>query len=179
MTRVAYGFRDQYKGFVMTNLNAPWSKTEVINSLSYALQTTGKLERGRVLAIDPNGDILVEASQEPSELVACDFLQTSEASMPQFRPGDQVLVHCDNASGRGCVLGRIVHYDPTEPRKAEPPQPALPDRLVIEAGQTLTLRCGEGTITITQDGRILIKGRDLVSRAKRTNRIKGGSVQIN
>ena len=29
------------------------------------------------------------------------------------------------------------------------------------------------------DGKILIKGKDLVSHAQRTNRIKGGSVAIN
>ena len=55
----------------------------------------------------------------------------------------------------------------------------VPDELVLEAKHTLTLRVGDGSITIREDGKILIKGKDLVSHAARTNRIKGGSVQIN
>jgi hypothetical protein len=55
----------------------------------------------------------------------------------------------------------------------------VPDDLVLEAKETVTLRCGDGSITIRADGKILIKGKDLVSHAQRANRIKGGSVSIN
>jgi hypothetical protein len=54
-----------------------------------------------------------------------------------------------------------------------------PDELVLEAKQSLTLRVGAGSITIREDGKILIKGTDLVSHARRTNRIRGGAVSIN
>jgi len=43
----------------------------------------------------------------------------------------------------------------------------------------MTLRVGNGSITIRGDGKILIKGSDLVSHAQRTNRIRGGAVSIN
>ncbi|HKM56274.1 MAG TPA: hypothetical protein VJY33_22910, partial [Isosphaeraceae bacterium] len=60
------------------------------------------------------------------------------------------------------------------------PQPdEPPDELIFEAKQSLTLKCGEGSITLRGDGKILIKGKDLVSRAQRMNRIKGGAVAIN
>jgi hypothetical protein len=55
----------------------------------------------------------------------------------------------------------------------------IPDTLVLEAKSSLTLRVGDGSITIRADGKILIKGKDLVSYATRVNRIKGGSVSIN
>ena len=55
----------------------------------------------------------------------------------------------------------------------------VPDTLVLEAKSSLTLRVGDGSITIRADGKILIKGKDLVSHATRVNRIKGGSVSIN
>ena len=51
--------------------------------------------------------------------------------------------------------------------------------MVLEAKRRLTLKCGDGSITIREDGKILIKGKDLVSHATRMNRIKGGAVQIN
>lgn len=55
----------------------------------------------------------------------------------------------------------------------------VPDELVLEAKKRLVLRVGEGSITIRADGKILIKGKDLVSHAKRMNRIKGGAVSLN
>ena len=52
-------------------------------------------------------------------------------------------------------------------------------RLVISAGQELVLKCGESTIILTKDGKITIRGKQLLSRAEGANRIKGGAVQIN
>jgi len=54
-----------------------------------------------------------------------------------------------------------------------------PDELVMEARKNLVLRCGAGSITLRADGKVLIRGKDLVARARRTHRIKGGSVAIN
>ena len=97
------------------------------------------------------------------------------------------------APNRGLILGRIgssvapAHTndarDPSEgtlPVHTRP-QPAIetPDELVLEAKHSLTLRVGDGSITIREDGKILIKGKDLVSHAQRMNRIKGGAVSIN
>lgn len=52
-------------------------------------------------------------------------------------------------------------------------------RIVIEAGQELELRCGEAAIILTADGRILQRGTYISSHASATQRIRGGSVQIN
>jgi len=54
-----------------------------------------------------------------------------------------------------------------------------PDTLLLEAKESLTLRVGDGSITIRADGKILIKGKELVSHAEKMNRIKGGAVAIN
>jgi hypothetical protein len=53
------------------------------------------------------------------------------------------------------------------------------ERLVLEARKEIVLRCGEGSITLRADGKILLKGREIVSRAFETNKIKGSTVQIN
>jgi hypothetical protein len=49
----------------------------------------------------------------------------------------------------------------------------------IEAGDELTLQCGAASITIVRDGRVIIRGEHVLTRARGTNRIKGGSVAIN
>lgn len=53
------------------------------------------------------------------------------------------------------------------------------ERLVVSAKVQLVLRCGSASITLTQAGKILIKGNFVASYATGTNRVKGGSVQIN
>ncbi|WP_274054659.1 DUF6484 domain-containing protein [Thalassomonas haliotis] len=52
-------------------------------------------------------------------------------------------------------------------------------RLVLTAKNELVLRCGEASITLKKNGKILLSGTNLLSRAQFANRIKGGSVQIN
>ena len=53
------------------------------------------------------------------------------------------------------------------------------ERVLIEGKEEIVLRCGEASITMRADGKIVIKGTHLLSRSRWTNRIKGGSVQIN
>lgn len=47
------------------------------------------------------------------------------------------------------------------------------------ARDEIVLQCGPGSITLRKDGKIVIKGTHLLSRATGTHRIKGGSVNIN
>ena len=62
-----------------------------------------------------------------------------------------------------------------------PPKQAVVDgeTVRIEARKQIVLECGKGSITIRKDGKILVKGTKLVSRASETNKIKGASVNIN
>ncbi|MHC4469337.1 MAG: DUF6484 domain-containing protein [Planctomycetota bacterium] len=106
---------------------------------------------------------------------------------------------------RACValdrhhLGRQVALmfegcDPTKPfvvglvtaalgpgPEANPPIVAERDgeRLVLSAEDEVVLRCGKASITLTKAGKVLIKGKYVLSRSSGVNRVKGGSVQIN
>jgi hypothetical protein len=79
----------------------------------------------------------------------------------------------ENHEERGVIFGRIGS---SMSGKSEH---EAPEHLVLEATKGLTLQCGEGSITLRGDGKVLIKGKELVSRAEGTNRIKGGAVAIN
>jgi hypothetical protein len=133
---------------------------------------------GKVLAVHEDELVTVTCEREKIEKFLCDILQTSEGTSLRLTPGDNVLVWLpEGDEERGVVLGRI---GPSKAPVAEPQKKQdTPDELVIEAKKNLTFKCGDGSITLRKDGKILIKGKDLVSRAKRMNRIKGGSVAIN
>jgi hypothetical protein len=52
-------------------------------------------------------------------------------------------------------------------------------RLEVAARDEIVLRCGEASITLRRNGRVVIKGAYVETRARGTNRIKGGNVLIN
>jgi hypothetical protein len=64
--------------------------------------------------------------------------------------------------------------------------PAVPDilrvdgkRVAIEGVDEIELRCGEASITLRRNGKIILKGTFLESSSKGVNRIKGGAIKIN
>lgn len=52
-------------------------------------------------------------------------------------------------------------------------------KIVFDAKEEIVLRCGKGSITLRKDGKIVLKGTEIFSRASRTNKMKGASVAIN
>ena len=137
--------------------------------------------RAVVTAVDGEAlDVLTD-----SGLLRCDVLQGGGEPLALAR-GDSVLVwYSGREVDHGVVLGRIGPSRlpavpiPLDEGPAASAAADGPDELVIEAKKTMTLRVGSGSITIRDDGKILIKGSDLVSHAQRTNRIRGGAVSIN
>ena len=52
-------------------------------------------------------------------------------------------------------------------------------RVVIEGKDEVILKCGAASLTLRANGKVVIRGAYLEPHATGTNRIKGGSVQIN
>ena len=133
------------------------------------------LARGIVQDVGPAGTVVI--ADAPDRLL--DVLTTASGEL-RVVPGDEVMYWLpEQPNERGVVFGRIGEsVEPTTPGEPEL-RPSPPDTLVLEAKSGLTLRVGGASIEIRADGKILIKGTDLVSHAKRMNRIKGGAVAIN
>jgi hypothetical protein len=53
------------------------------------------------------------------------------------------------------------------------------NRIELEGKDELVLRCGQASITLRRNGRVIVRGTYVESRSKGTNRIKGGVVLIN
>jgi Domain of unknown function (DUF6484) len=52
-------------------------------------------------------------------------------------------------------------------------------RLLIDGRDEVVIRCGESSITLRRNGKVVIRGLYVETHAAGTNRIKGGSVKIN
>jgi hypothetical protein len=63
--------------------------------------------------------------------------------------------------------------------QARPELTADGQRVTLEANEEIVLRCGRSSITLKQNGKIVVKGADIISRASRTNKLKGAAVAIN
>lgn len=68
------------------------------------------------------------------------------------------------------------------------PLPAVPgrvqvsadgERMTVAATSELVLRCGRAMLTLHADGRIVIRGEEILTDATGANRVRGGSVQLN
>ena len=81
------------------------------------------------------------------------------------------------------VLDRPVSEAPATPGEGDvaPPKEARVDgqRVLLEAHDEIELRCGEASIILRRNGRVVIRGVYVETRSRGVNRIKGGSVQIN
>lgn len=53
------------------------------------------------------------------------------------------------------------------------------EKVTINAENEIELSCGDASITLTRAGKILIRGKYILSRSSGVNHIKGGSVQLN
>jgi hypothetical protein len=93
-----------------------------------------------------------------------------------------VLVFEEGDIRRPIVLG-VVHEAAAAAPAAGDREPvsvrADDERLVLSAEREVVLRCGDASITLTRAGKVLIKGRYVLSRSSGYNRIKGAAVDIN
>lgn len=51
--------------------------------------------------------------------------------------------------------------------------------MIFEAEDEIVFKCGQSSITLTKEGKVLIRGKYLLNRSSGVNRIMGGSVQVN
>lgn len=82
---------------------------------------------------------------------------------------------------RPIIMGRIQHLTDRVDDQLEEMRNLQIDgnRMTFRADREIVLRCGQSSITLTRAGKVIIRGEYLLSRSTGTNRIKGGSVQIN
>jgi hypothetical protein len=86
-----------------------------------------------------------------------------------------VLLPLEGAAERAVIVGWVADAAPAPSRDLT----VDGRRVVISAEHELELSCGEARVTLTQDGRVLIKGKGVLTDARQVNRIRGGQVQIN
>jgi Domain of unknown function (DUF6484) len=133
---------------------------------------------GRLAALTDDGVPLVDFSgNDVAEGVAA---RTTVALQPSQVGSEVVLCFATGDRRQPIILGCLIAPLAAPSEAAAPAHVELNGkRLELTAQDEIVLRCGKASITLTQAGKVLIRGDYLLSRSSGVNRIKGGSVQIN
>lgn len=90
---------------------------------------------------------------------------------------EATLTFIDGDPARPVITGLFV--DPAAPVRRRRHVKLKAEQLDLEAATQLTLTCGKASITLHRDGKVVIRGVEVVSRASGTNRIRGGTIELN
>ena len=124
----------------------------------------GQPVSGQVLA---SGEGWLEVSCPRFATLRCDVLHAGLSI--SYDAGDRVLLLPPaSAHGSGIVLGKVAAHG----------EKVVSQRVAIDAGERVALTCGEATVDLRANGQVLIRGDDVLLRAKGTQRIRLFSAQF-
>lgn len=101
----------------------------------------------------------------------------STAALSRDDVGKEVaLLFEDGDISRPLIVGKIV-----EPARVEEQPSVVRDGELVKvtASEQMELRCGKASIVMKKSGHITIRGTYVTSHASASNRIRGGSVNLN
>lgn len=146
---------------------------------------------GRIADVDRDGRALVTFPGSHGVAVRARSTVTQPLAAGE-RPEDQIglevlLVFEEGDPNRPVVVG--ILGDRLRP-ESRPPEVSLDlagerdvvvdgCRVVFDAQREIVLRCGRSQIVLREDGKVVVRGTHLVSRATGPNKIKGGSISLN
>lgn len=96
--------------------------------------------------------------------------------------GSRVVLMFEGGDASKPIVMGILHEGEGWPLAEQPGQVELEadgQRLIVSAREQLVFKCGKASITLTKAGKVLIQGSYVLTRSTGTNRVKGGSVQLN
>ena len=147
---------------------------------------------GRLVALTENGRPLVDFPGNPSGPISARCTVTEVPPLEvdgtmATAPPTVILIFENGDPLLPVIIGflRDTLYPTTTPQelifdKSQYQNVRLDGKTItFDARDEIELRCGKSSILLTKNGRIVVRGTEIVSRASRTNKIKGASVEIN
>ena len=137
------------------------------DALSMASELGGTVT-GTLKGLTPTGLALVDVSDASFTARSCVALTTADI-------GKDVVLAFDRRHPDFPIVVGVIQPATTESVEVT----ADGKDLILSAQRSVTLRCGEASISLSCDGKVVIRGAHVVSYASGVNRIRGGSVELN
>jgi hypothetical protein len=141
---------------------------------------TAEVVCGVIARVDASGTVWVDYPDNPlrAALVA---ICTTHVDAAQVGLG-VALMFVQNDPAHPVLIGLLRQgltgtssHPPGQGREAR----ATAGRTQIDADTSLTLRCGEASLTLNRDGRVIIRGSHIAHYAQGTVRLRGAIVELN
>lgn len=136
---------------------------------------------GEIAFVDEAGKVYVNYYQNPSGKAV------PAASVQGFTGTDAgrkvALMFQDGSLNHPFIIGPVMGDESSnisKPDIQKSKEPGTGKKVItFTALDKIILTCGKASITLTRAGKIIIRGKYILSRSSGVNSIKGGSVQIN
>jgi hypothetical protein len=142
---------------------------------------------GRIVGLTESGQARVDFPGNTGGPLAARTLITLDLPLAELQALSVLLIFEDAHFRRPVIAGVI--RDRLLPDAGSAPGERLElkadqvfvdkKKISLRAAEMIELKCGKSSLTLTRDGKVVIKGAELLSRASGTQRIKGASVEIN
>jgi hypothetical protein len=138
-----------------------------------------QLTLGRLVEIDASGvpHVVLAGDASQTRRPACATLPLAPTHV-----GTRVTVLLEPEGGEVIITGIVRSREETarELAAAGACHVAIDgETLLLSAEREIVLRCGPSSITLTRDGKVVIRGANLLQTASGVNRICGATVEIN
>lgn len=122
--------------------------------------------------------LIVGMPDHPREIVA------ARTTIPLLREhiGSTVVILFEQGHARRPIVVGVLQPERSVARVERPQLVSVcadDDRIELSAEREIVLRCGDASITLTRAGKVLIRGKYVLSRSTGYNKIKGAAVDIN
>jgi Domain of unknown function (DUF6484) len=140
---------------------------------------------GTVVAYE-RGEVTVSfggSSAAARPLAALDDATLQRAAQER---AEAVLLFEEGDPSRPLLVGVLRSRTPLVDALLAGPLPASPavarvdgKRVAIEGKDEVVLQCGKASLTLRRDGKVVLRGVNLVTQADQVHKIRGGKVQVN
>lgn len=143
---------------------------------------------GRVVSYS-RGEVRVEhLAHRGAPLTARPLASIEEAALEcAARDGAEALLLFEGGDpSRPLLIGLLRSATPLVDALLAGPLPAAEKvarvdgrRVVVEGKEEVVLQCGKASLTLRRDGKVVLRGVNLVTQADQVHKIRGGKVQVN
>jgi len=137
---------------------------------------------GTIQSVTDQGDVFIisDFHQVPTSAITTQYFAEPESLI-----GEKVLLSfIDNDIQQPVIMGLVAESVKNEilihnQSKQQKSLSLSVDSFNLTATKDIQLNVGRSTIVLDRFGKIIIKGKDLISRASSKNKIKGGNISLN
>jgi hypothetical protein len=135
---------------------------------------------GRLVGLAGSGQAIVNLAGLPGHpLIA----RSSAVPLERNHMGRDVAVMFEGGNPEMPLILGLIEDLSSRSVEAKPSSPVAleldGESVVFTAEKQIVLRCGQSSITLARDGRVILRGAHVQSRSTGVNRIQGASVRIN